>query len=194
MNHCMSNFSFDIHIFVMKKYIFLLSTIVILSLCWCKKKPPQINYGFENFHWYFLSENYYEEWYLQLLSWLWYQLLQNDIIKVYKQQDSSWFVNSIIISKRSSDQNLDEFVKENFKLITNSSFKEDSTKNTEINCNDTKIPVIIKGSKIKTNLDTIYLSQSFFQKDAQIYIVSFATLDIEERDNFTSHIKDINCE
>ena len=193
MNHSMSNFSFDIHIFVMKKYIFLLSTIVLLSLCWCKTKSPQIDYDFENFHWYFLSENYYAEWYIQQLSWLWYQLLQDDIIKIYKQQDSSWFVNSIIISKRSSDQNLNEFVKDNFNLITNSSFKEESTKNNEINCNGSKIPIITKGSKIKTNLDTIYLSQSFFQKDEKIYIISFATLDIEERDNFTSHIKNINC-
>ena len=68
---------------------------------WCSEKLPQVSYDFENFHWYFDSENYYNQ-STSKLEWQGYQLLQNDIITIYKQQNSSWFKKKKKKKKRNS--------------------------------------------------------------------------------------------
>jgi len=188
------NFSSHIYVYITMKKIFLF--IIILSciiLYWCSEKLPQVSYDFENFHWYFDSENYYNQ-STSRLEWQWYQLLQNDIITIYKQQNSSWFTNSIIIAKRNSDKTVNDFIAENLKLITNDWFKTESSKKNKFICKDTNIEIYTTNSKVKTNLDTIYLSQSFFKQNNFIYIISFSTLDEIERNNFSDHIKHITCE
>lgn len=190
----LSNFSVDLYIIViMKKYILTFLIILTFVLSGCEEEQQRVSYDFENFHWYFPSENYYYDTNVQL-SWLWYQLLQNDIISIYTQQEASWFTNSIIISKKITDQKLDDFVRENIDLIKNSWFKEESEKRSSFSCRGNTLNVITRNSKVKTNLETIYLSQSFFRQNDYIYIVSFATLDIDERNNFTNNIKNTSCE
>jgi hypothetical protein len=193
-DHNWFDFSPHIHVFVIMKKIFL--SIIILSciiLSWCEKKAPQVPYNFESFHWYFNSENYYNQ-STASLEWLGYQLLQNDIIAIYRQQNSSWFINSIIIAKRESDDTVDDFVSENLKLITNNAFKTESNKTNKFKCNWNSIKIITTNSKVKTNLDTIYISQSFFKKDGQIYIISFSTLDDKERNSFGDNIPYLSCD
>lgn len=193
MNYNWSNFSSHIHVFVIMKKIFL--SIIILSsviLYGCKEKLPQVSYDFENFHWYFNSKNYYNQ-STTSLEWLGYQLLQNDLIAIYRQQTTSWFTNSIIIAKRKSNLNIDDFVSENLKLIKNNAFKTENSKHQKFKCDWDSIPVITTNSKVKTNLDTIYISQSFFKKNDQIYIISFSTLDSEERNSFSDAIVYLSC-
>lgn len=194
MNNNWSNFSSHIHVFVIMKKIFL--SIIILSsivLYWCGDKLPHVSYDFENFHWYFNSENYYNQ-STTSLDWLGYQLLQSDIITIYRQQNSSWFTNSLIIAKRESDQTIDEFVSENLKLITNSAFKTESSKTNKFECGNETIHINTVNSKVKTNLDTLYISQSFFKKNKEIYIISFSTLDIQERNSFSDNITYLSCD
>lgn len=193
MNYNWSDFSSHIHVFVIMKKIFL--SIIILSsiiLYWCKEKLPQVSYDFENFHWYFNSKNYYNQ-STASLEWLGYQLLQNDIIAIYRQQTTSWFTNSIIIAKRETNLSIDDFVSENLKLIRNNAFKAENSKHQKFKCNWDSIPLITTNSKVKTNLDTIYISQSFFKKNDQVYIISFSTLDNQERDNFSNAIVYLSC-
>ena len=194
MNNNRSDFSSHIHVFVIMKKIFL--SIIILSsiiLYWCKEKLPQVSYDFENFHWYFNSENYYNQ-STTPLEWLGYQLLGNNIIAMYKQQNSSWFTNSLIIAKRESDQSIDDFVSENLKLITNDAFKTESEKNSKFKCGNDTVSINTVNSKVKTNLDTLYISQSFFKKNKEIYIISFSTLDIQERNSFSDNISYLSCD
>ena len=189
----MTNFSSNIHIsIIMKKFFAILLILLPILLCGCKKKWHQVSYEFENFHWYFLSENYYKQ-SMWRLSWLWYQLLENDIINMYSQQEASGFINSIIITKRNSDQDLNWFINENLDLIKNSSFKTEWTNQSKFICNKVSYNIVTTKSKIKANLNTIYLSQSFFKKDGYIYTISLATQDIKERNNFESNIKKLSC-
>jgi hypothetical protein len=194
-HRCYNLIGFSTHIYVyiiMKKsflFIILLSCTILYG---CSKKLPQVSYDFENFHWYFDSENYYDQSTTQL-EWQGYQLLQNDIITTYKQKNSSWFINSIIVVKRTSDKTIDEFVSENLKLITNDGFKTENNKNNKFLCNGKSLDINTVNAKVKTNLDTVYLSQSFFKRDNDIYIISFSTLDSEERNSFSENIKHLNC-
>lgn len=188
------NFSPHIYVYITMKKILL---FIIISSCiilyWCSEKLPQVSYDFKNFHWYFDSENYYNQ-STSRLEWQGYQLLQNDIITIYKQQNSSWFTNSIIVAKRNSDKNVNDFIAENLKLITNDGFKTESSKKNKFVCKDENIDIYTTNSKVKTNLDTIYLSQSFFKQNDFIYIISFSTLNEVERNSFSDNIRHIICE
>ncbi len=188
-------FSSYIHILiVMKKISLIIITIfctVILYGCWTKWH--KITYIFEDFYWSFFTQNTYNTSTTQI-SWIWKQLLENDIIAIYDQKNWSGFMGSIIISKRLSDKSIQDFASENIKLVKKDGFRTEVTKSSSFSCDTTRIETITINSKLKTNLNTIYFSQSFFKKWKYIYIISFASSDMSERNSFSENIKNTHCE
>lgn len=188
------NFSTYIYISIIMKKIktFIIVTCLCILLCWCWLKWRKIIYIYENFYWSFFTENLYNTSTTELSS-IWNKLLQNDIIAIYDQKNWSWFIWSIIISKRASDKSLQEFVSENIKQIKKDWFKTEVSKSSKFMCNGKSIETITTNSKLKTNLNTVYFSQSFFIKWNNVYIISFATSNIDERNNFSNNIKNTYC-
>lgn len=194
-NYHLTYFSPYIHILIiMKKISLIIITIfctVILYGCWTKWH--KITYIFEDFYGSFFTENNYNTSTIQT-SWIWSQLLQNDIIAIYDQKDWSGFVGSIIISKRITDNSVQDFVNENIKLVKKEWFRTEVSKNTSFTCNSESIKTTTVNSKLKTNLNTVYFSQSFFKRWKYIYIISFASSDMSERNSFSENIKHTRCE
>ncbi|HRX64137.1 MAG TPA: hypothetical protein P5060_03480, partial [Candidatus Absconditabacterales bacterium] len=66
-------------------------------------------------------------------------------------------------------------------------------KEFKIKCGDIRLLGNTLNLELEQNLNTIFFSQNFFVKNNTGYIVSFASDDKKERDNFSSNISQLNC-
>ncbi len=176
----------------MKKYLFILIFLSTIILSWCGQKE-HINFDFEDFNWKFFTENTFTE--NTKVNWesLWSTLLKDSILKIYTQSESTWYNDSIIIIKKSNIKNLDTFVSQNKEKIKLDWYKEGKQKEFKIKCGDIRLLWNTLNLELEQNLNTIFFSQNFFVKNNTWYIVSFASDDKKERDNFSSNISQLNC-
>jgi len=167
----------------------LLSSLIFLY--WCTKSN-WFKYEFDNFYWTFNTETSFSESNTEL-NWLWYKILYKDIIKIYKQEWENKFSESIIISERNSDKSIQDFAKENIEDIEIKWFKPYKGKNVEIKCNENVYNLIYYQWKYSMNQYNIYLTYWFIKVNNKVYIVSYATPDEKNRNNFSSSLKELKC-
>jgi len=174
----------------MKKKLFVTIIFAWILISWCSNKS-NFQFEFDNFYWYFFTENNFVS--DINLDWFWYNILKNDILKIYKKSSSSWYTDNIVIVKKQSQQELNDFVNETVKKTKIEWYKIESTKSISINCLWNKIDWKSINSKIAWNLNTTYFSHSFFKHNDNIYIISYSTQDEKERKTFSSDVKNIKC-
>ncbi len=177
----------------MHKKIFVIAVLLFSTvvLYWCKQSET-FQYEFENFFGTFDTQKEFEA-NKKELNWLWYNLLKNNIIKIYSQKDADEFTESIIISKQGSDQDVETFAKENINNIDSSDIRISRWKNVEIKCNENTFKLVYYQWKYNMNQYNIYLTNWFMKVDQDIYIISYATLDEKQRNEFSSSLKTIKC-
>lgn len=177
----------------MLKKSFIIAFILFASviLYWCNEST-WFRYEFENFYWFFDTENTFEPNKTEL-KWLWYELLQSSIIKMYTQTNDSYFTESIIISKKNSDKDVESFAAENIENVDISGLKLSKWKAVEADCNWNKYNLVYYQGKYSMNQYNIYLSEGFLKVNQDIFVISYATLDEKARNNFSSSFKTIKC-
>lgn len=177
----------------MKKRIFLIAILLFSStmFCWCNENT-WFKYEFENFYGFYDTENSFETDWTDLKS-LWYNLLQSSIIKIYSQKNSEYFKESIIISKKSSDKDVETFAKENIDNVDITGLKMSKWKSLEIKCNWITYNFVYYQWKYSMNQYNVYLANWFLKSGQNIYIISYATLDEKSRNSFSSSFKNIQC-
>ena len=149
----------------MRKNILIVVVLLFSSifLYWCDKKD-WFEYEFENFYGTFNTENTFENNWTEL-SWLWYNLLKSSIIKIYSQKNPELFAESIIISKKNSDKDVETFAKENINNVDISGLKLSRWKNVEIKCDWITPSFVYYQWKYSMNQYNIYLSEWFLKYD-----------------------------
>lgn len=177
----------------MKKNIFAIVVLLFSSifLYWCSNKT-WLTYEFDNFSGTFSTEKTFENNKTEL-SWLWYNLLKSSIVKIYSEKDSELFNESIIISKRNSDKDVESFAKENIDNVDITGLKISRWKSMEVKCNWISYNFVYYQWRYSMNQYNIYLSEGFLKVDTTIYVISYATLDEKSRNNFSSSFKTIQC-
>ena len=125
----------------MYKKIFLIVLLFSgIFLYWCGKSWG-FQYEFDNFYGEFNTEKWFETSKTEL-NWLGYSLIKNSIIKIYEQKDVDWFKESIIISRKDSDKDVETFAKENIENVDISWLKVTKWKTVEIDYNGTTLNLI----------------------------------------------------
>jgi hypothetical protein len=175
------------------KLSLLIAICMTIFVSGCSKTQSNcFDFEFENFEFCFHTENKYDL-YEDQLNWLGYQLLNNDILKIYRQSNTSGYIWSLIISKKISEKETKDYISENMELVDLDWFKQEKSKILDAICNDEKIEIYVENTKLKNNLNNIYFSQIFFRKNGYIYILSYSTDEINERDQFSTDIRNISC-
>ena len=174
-----------------KKYLIVILLFSSIFLYWCSNYT-WFQYEFENFYGIFNTEKSYKNNWSDL-DWLWYNLLKNSIIKIYTQEDPDSFKESIIISKKNSDKDVESFAKENVDNVDISGLKISRWKSMEIKCNWITYDFVYYQWKYSMNQYNIYLSEWFLKVGSIIYVISYATLDEKSRNDFSSSFKTIQC-
>lgn len=162
-----------------------------IFLYWCGYNW-WFQYDFDNFYGEFNTEKEFELSKTEL-NWLWYNLIKNDIIKIYEQKDPGWFTESIIISKKDSDKDLEIFAKENIENVDISWLRITKGKNVKIECNEKAFDLIYFQWRYDMNQYDIYTTNWFLKVWQGIYIISYATLDEKSRNDFSTSFKTIKC-
>jgi len=177
----------------MGKKIFLIVILLFSAILvqWCNENT-WFRYEFENFYGEFKTEKSFENNWTEL-NWLWYNLLESSIIKIYSQKDSENFNESIIISRKSSDKDVESFAKENVDNVDISGLKMSKWKSLEVKCNWITYNFVYYQWRYNMNQYTVYLSNWFLKAGQNIYIISYATLDEKSRSDFSSSFKTIQC-
>lgn len=177
----------------MRKNLLIVIVLLFSSvfLYWCGEKV-WFKYEFENFYGTFNTEKTFEDDWVGL-DWLWYNLLKNSIVKIYYQKDSEPFNESIIISKKISDMDVERFAKENIENVDISWLKLSKWKNVDIKCDWITPSFVYYQWKYGMNQYNIYLSEWFLKVGSSVYIISYATLDEKSRNDFSSSFKTIQC-
>ncbi len=175
------------------KKILILSIIsafaILITWCWNK---TNFEFDFDNFYWYFFTENTFHE-NNQKLEWLAAWLLQNNIVKVFQQTNTTWYTDSIVIIKKQSSEDLADFVIKNTEKMKLEWYQSDKSDESNIRCKDEKLDTIIIDSELKLNLTTTYFTQSFLKDKEYIYIISFSSDNEDERNTFSSDVRNIKC-
>lgn len=174
----------------MKKKIFFILLLVWITITWCSDKS-NFQFEFDNFYGYFFTEKTFVS--DSKAEWLWYSILKNDILKIHKNQTSSWYTDNIIIVKTQSKDELDDFVKDTIQKTKIPWYKIETTSTMKINCLWEGLSWKSIKSKMVGNLDTTYFSHSFIKQDDAIYIISYSTPNEKERNTFSSDVKAIKC-
>lgn len=174
-----------------KKIIFIVLLFSGIFLYWCSKSWG-FQYEFDNFYGEFNTEKEFESSKSEL-NWLWYNLIKNNVIKIYEQKNTEWFTESIIISKKDSDKDLETFAKENIENVDISWLKIAKWKNLEIDCNGTSLELVYFQWRYDMNQYDIYMTNGFLKVWQWIYAISYATLDEKSRNDFSSSFKTIKC-
>lgn len=170
-------------------YILLFFSSILLYGC---NEQWWFKYEFDSFYGTFNTETEFQVNETEL-NWLWYNLIKNNIINIYEQKKSEWFKESIIISKKNSDKDLETFSEENIANVDISWLKLAKWKNIEINCSGASLNLIYYQWKYNMNQYTIYITNWFLKVNQQIYSISYATLDEKNRNEFSSSFKTIKC-
>ena len=174
-----------------KKILYILLFLSLISLYGCSEQW-WFKYEFDNFYGTFNTETEFEVSETEL-NWLWYNLIKNHIINIYEQKDSQGFKESIIISKKNSDKDLETFSEENIVNVDISWLKLSKWKNIEVDCSGTSLKLIYYQWKYNMNQYNIYITNWFLKVNQQIYSISYATLDEKNRNEFSSSFKTIKC-
>ncbi len=175
----------------MKKILITILTISSIIIAGCGDNT-KFEFGFEEFEGYFITENTFSINNTET-KWLAAGLLKNNIIHTYTQIQSSWYIDSIIVIKKPSSQQLDEFVSQNTKKIKMEWYISKSTNNNTFKCNKEKIDMQTIDSDLEWNLSNIFFTQAFFMHKWNAYIISFSSEEEQERDTFASDIKNLKC-
>ena len=176
----------------MRKRVFLIVILFsVIIIKWCNENT-WFRYEFEKFYGEFKTEKSFEN-NLTKLNWLWYNLLESSIIKICSQKNSEYFNESIIISKKSSDKDVETFSKENIDNVDISGLKMSKWKNLEVKCNWITYNFVYYQWKYSMNQYNVYLSNWFLKSGQNIYVISYATLDEKSRNDFSSSFKTIQC-
>ena len=112
---------------------------------------------------------------------------------MYTQTNDSYFTESIIISKKNSDKDVESFAAENIENVDISGLKLSKWKAVEADCNWNKHNLVYYQGKYSMNQYNIYLSEGFLKVNQDIFVISYATLDEKARNNFSSSFKTIKC-
>ena len=174
-----------------KKVILIVLIFSLIFLYWCGENG-WFQYEFDDFYGEFKTENDFELSKTEL-NWLWYNLIKNNIIKIYEQKDANWFTESIIISKKNSDKDLESFSKENIENVDISGLKVTKWKTIQIDCNWEPLNVLYYQWKYDMNQYDIYITDWFLKVWQWIYTISYATLDEKSRNDFSTSFKTIKC-
>ena len=142
-----------------KKITLIVLLFSWIFLYWCGNNW-WFQYDFDKFYGEFNTENDFELSKAEL-NWLWYNLIKNDIIKIYEQKNPEWFTESIIISKRNSDKDLESYTKENIENVDISWLKITKGKNIQIECNDETFDLMYFQWKYDMNQYNIYTTNWF---------------------------------
>ncbi len=175
----------------MKKIIISLIAISSIIISGCGDNTS-FEFEFDNFYWNFNTNNTFEinnsetKW---LAAWL----LKNDIIATYIQTENPWYTDSIIVIKKTSSQTLEEFIAQNTKKIKLDWYTSQKAEEKTLKCNDNKITTQTIDSELEWNLNITFFTQTFFIYSWSAYIISFSSENEQERDTFTSDIKNIKC-
>lgn len=175
-------------------YLIVLLSFPLMFLYGCKKQNS-FRYDFDNFFGYYYTDESFEI-NKDKLNWLWYKLLSDDIVNIYSQKSSDEelpFKESIVIAKKTSDKDIETFAKENIENVDIWWVKFSRWKNLTIDCYNDELNLLYFQWKYSLNQYNIYVSQWFIKVDNEIYIISFASLDEKNRNNFSSAFKDIQC-
>lgn len=192
----MNNFSISVHVYLKmrKKFYLIVLLVFITALCGCEKRNS-FKYEFDDFFGYYYTDESFEV-NKDKLNWLWYKLLNNDLVTIYSQK-STWdelaFKESIVIAKKTSDNSLETFAKENLENVDIWWVKFSRWKNITFDCHDNKLNLLYFQWKYSLNQYNIYVSQWFIKVDNEIYIISFATLNERNRNDFSSAFEDMQC-
>lgn len=168
--------------------IFILSAF-ILFWCWGKEK---FEIKFDKFYWYFFTQKQFEEG-KSYDNWLLNKILSKDIVKIYKETNITWYSDSIIIMKKETSKDLNDFVQENIQTSQLKEHKEENKKTKHINCRWEKIEMIIIDSELDQSLNNTFFSQWIFKKNWTIYILSYSSQNKNSRNQFSSDITNIKC-
>ena len=174
-----------------KKVTLIVLLFSLIFLYWCSENE-WFQYEFDDFYGEFKTENDFELSKTEL-NWLWYNLIKNNIIKIYEQKDANWFTESIIISKKNSDKHLESFSKENIENVDISGLKVTKWKNVQIDCNWESLNLLYYQWKYAMNQYDIYITDWFLKIWQWIYTISYATLDEKSRNDFSTSFKTIKC-
>lgn len=175
----------------MKKIIIISSIIFSITIFWCSQKT-NFEFSFDNFYWYFFTESNFTSTDIKI-DWLGYNIINKEILKMYKKINSTWYIDSIIIIKKESDKELAEFVEDTVQKTKIQWYKLGSTNEHKIKCINESIKLKSINWEINGNLNTNYFNHSFFKYNNYIYIISYATQNEDERDTFASDVKNIKC-
>ena len=160
-------------------------------LYWCNENT-WFRYEFENFYWNFDTENTFEANRTEL-KWLWYELLQSSIMKIYTQKNADYFTESIVISKKNSDKDVESFAAENVDNVDIWWLKLSKWKILEVDCNWISYNLVYYQGKYNMNQYNIYISEGFLKVNQDIFVISYATLDEKARNKFSSSFRTIKC-
>lgn len=176
----------------MKKILILsiISTFAIF-IAWCGNKT-NFEFDFDNFYGYFLTNNTFQE-NNQELEWFAAWLLQNNIVKIFQQTNTTWYTDSIIIIKKQNSENLVDFVIKNTDKMKLEWYKAEKMNESTIKCNEKKLDMITINSQLELNLTETYFTQAFFKYQEYIYTISFSSESEDERDTFYWDMKNIEC-
>ena len=174
-----------------KKIIFIVLFFCGIFLYWCSDNW-WFQYEFDNFYGNFYTEKDFELNNTEL-NWLWYNLIKNNIVNIYEENNENWFKESIIISKKNSDKNLEVYAEENVANTDISWLKISKWKNINIDCSWATLSLIYYQWRYNMNQYTIYITDWFLKVNQSIYSISYATLDEKNRNNFSSSFKSIKC-
>ena len=171
----------------MKKKIFFILLLVWITITWCSDKS-NFQFEFDNFYGYFFTEKTFVS--DSKAEWLWYSILKNDILKIYKNQTSSWYTDNIIIVKTQSKDELDDFVKDTIQKTKIPWYKIETTSTMKINCLWEGLSWNLSSQKW-WEFRYYLFSHSFIKQDDTIYIISYST-QTKKRNTFSSDVKAIN--
>jgi len=163
----------------------------LIVLYWCGEKW-WFQYEFEDYYWVFDTEKEFEISDRKMES-LWYKILASNILKIYSENSSSDFVDSIIITKKNSDKSAEAFWKENLEDVDLVWLKMSKWKKFEIKCDNNIYNILYYQWRYDMNQYDIYLTYWFFKVNNEIYIISYATKDEKSRNDFSSSLKTLTC-
>lgn len=177
------------HIIWPVRRVWFLTASLFLAWCWGNTIPV----NFENF-----SFNLETDWTFNQTVSDW---ISNPIIKSYIDTSTTWFVDSLLISKTNIKWiALDSFVTENLKTTQKEYwYYNPKSKYLNFQCSGEVINGKLESfyNNIKENnatSKTIYFWQYFFVTNSWWYIVSFGSDDQSLRNDFLDSIPSLKCE
>lgn len=173
----------------MKKQIIGIIILLGIFIWWCTKKT-EMPILFDDYYINIETKYSYKEIIANTIS-------LSPTIKQYVQENQTWFIGSIIITKIQIQTGIDlsTFATNNSKSITRkvTGAEEPSIDKFSFTCKSTKINWILQKTTIEEWDQKQYMNQVFFIEQDDLYWISTITSDKKENKNLANSIKDITC-